>query len=113
MANEKKKNTEIKLRCIDTEKASLKKNADEAVLSMSDFVRSLIFGQEKLILLSDGAEIAKALFLIHTDLEYFRNNGGIPKESIEAITKTLNDVSAKLNEVSEKLTNIHEEANDE
>ena len=113
MANDKKLNTELKVRCNDTEKVSLKKSADEVGLSMSDFVRSLIFGQEKLILLSDGAEIAKALFLIHTDLEYFRNNGGIPKESIEAITKTLNDVSAKLNEVSKKLTDIREEANDE
>lgn len=113
MANDKKLNTELKIRCNDTEKVSLKKSADEVGLSMSDFVRSLIFGQEKLILLSDGAEIAKALFLIHTDLEYFRNNGGIPKESIEAITKALNDVSAKLNEVSEKLTDIHKEDDDE
>ncbi|MBQ7028509.1 MAG: hypothetical protein IJN14_08970 [Ruminococcus sp.] len=74
---------------------------------MSDFVRSLIFGKDKLILLSEGSEIAKVLFLIHTDLEYFRSNGGIPEESARAIIESLNDVSTKLNEVSAKLTDIH------
>ena len=113
MANEKKKNTEIKLRCSDTEKASLKKSADEANLSMSDYIRSLIFTEDKLVFLSEGAEIAKALFLIYTDFEYFRNNGGIPDESVRAITAALNDVSAQLNAVSVKLTDIHKEDDDD
>ena len=52
------------------------KQADEAGLSMSNFVRSLIFTKEKLIFLSEGTQIAKNLFLIHTDLEYFRSSGG-------------------------------------
>ena len=107
MANEKKMDAEIKLRCFLEEKGLLKKSADEVGLSMSDYVRSIIFGDEKLVLLSEGSEIAKALFLIHTDLEYFRNNGGIPEESLRAITEALNDVSAQLNSVSEKLTDIH------
>lgn len=113
MANDKKKNTEIKLRCNDAEKASLKKNADEAGLSMSDYIRALIFTEDKVFFLSGGAEIAKALFLIHTDLEYFRNNGGIPNESVRAITAALNDVSTKLNAVSAKLTDIRAESEEE
>ncbi len=100
-------NAELKIRCFLEEKELLKKSADEVGLSMSDFVRSLIFGKDKLILLSEGSEIAKTLFLIHTDLEYFRSNGGIPEESARAITESLNDVSTKLNEVSAKLTDIH------
>ena len=107
MANEKKMDAEVKIRCFLEEKGLLKKSADEVGLSMSDFIRSLIFGKEKLVLLSEGSEIAKALFLIHADLEYFRNNGGIPSESVRAITEALNDVSAQLNAVSEKLTDIH------
>ena len=107
MANEKKMDAEVKLRCFLEEKGLLKKSADEAGLSMSDFIRGLVFGKEKLVLLSEGSEIAKALFLIHTDLEYFRSNGGIPSESVRAITEALNDVSAQLNAVSEKLTDIH------
>lgn len=113
MANDKKNDTEIKLRCSETKKASLKKRADEVGLSMSDYIRSLIFTEDHLIFLSEGAEIAKALFLIHTDLEYFRDNGGIPSESVRAITEALNDVSAQLNAVSAKLTDIHKEDDDE
>ena len=113
MTDNKKMNAEIKIRCASDEKELLKKNADEVSLSMSDFVRSLIFGKEKLVLLTEGADIAKALFLIHIDLEYFRKNGGIPKESLDAITDTLNDVSTQLNAVSEKLTDIHADSEEE
>ena len=107
MPDKNKMNAEMKIRCYLEEKGLLKKQADEVGMSMSDYVRSLIFGNEKVVLLSEGTEIAKSLFLIHTDLEYFRNNGGIPEESLRAITAALNEVSAQLNAVSEKLTDIH------
>ena len=107
MADKNKMNSEFKIRCFLEEKELLKQSADEVGLSMSDFIRSLIFGKEKLVLLSEGADVAKSLFLIHNDLEYFHNSGGIPKESLEALTGALNDVSTMLNAVSEKLTDIH------
>ena len=110
MPDKNKMNAEMKIRCYLEEKGLLKKQADEVGMSMSDYVRSLIFGKEKLVLLSEGSEIAKALFLIHTDLEYFRSSGGIPEESLRAITESLDDVAAKLNAVSEKLTDIHAES---
>ena len=102
-----KMDAEIKIRCSKSEKELLKKSVEEIGISMSDFVRPLIFGKEKLVLLSEGADIAKALFLIHNDLEYFRNNGGIPEESIEALTCALYDVSTQLNIVASKLSDIH------
>ena len=110
MPDKNKMNAEMKIRCYLEEKGLLKKQADEAGLSMSDFVRSLIFGQKKIVLLSEGTEIAKALFLIHTDLEYFRSSGGIPSESVGAITEALNDVSTKLDAIAENLTDIHAES---
>ena len=110
MATKTKMDSEIKVRCNSDEKEDLKKRAEEVKLGMSDFIRSLIFGKEKLVLLSEGSEIAKNLFLIHTDLEYFRSNGGIPEESLRAITESLDDVSTHLNAVSEKLTDIHAES---
>lgn len=106
MANDIKE-AEVKFRCSLEQKAKYKKCADELGLSMSDFIRSLLSGNEKIVLLSEGSEIAKNLFLIHTDLEYFRSNGGIPSESVIAITEALGDVSTQLNAVSEKLTDIH------
>ncbi len=113
MADNNKMDTEIKVRCFREEKELLKKSAEEIGLSMSDFIRSLIFTKEKLVLLSDGTEIAKALFLIHTDLEYFRSNGGIPTESLNAMLHALNDVATMLNEVAAKLTDIHSDNEEE
>ena len=116
MADNNKMDAEIKVRCFNEEKALLKESAKEIGINMSEFVRSLIFGKDKLVLLPEGPEIAKALFLIHTDLEYFRNNGGIPNESVRAITAALNDVSTQLNAVSAKLSDIRvnsEEVDDE
>ena len=110
MADNNKMNAEMKIRCYLEEKGLLKKQADEVGMSMSDYVRSLIFGNEKVVLLSEGAEIAKAMFLIHTDLEYFRSNGGIPEESLRAITAAFNDVSTKLDAIAENLTDIHAES---
>ena len=107
MADKNKMDAEFKIRCSKEEKEKLKESADEVGLSMSDFVRSLIFGKEKLIILKEGADVAKNLFLIHTDLEYFHGNGEIPEESIRAIIEALSDVDAQLNAVSEKLTDIH------
>ena len=110
MPDKNKMNAEMKIRCYLEEKGLLKKQADEAGLSMSDYVRSLIFGKEKLVLLSEGSEIAKNLFLIHNDLEYFRSNGGIPEEPLRAITAAFNDVSTKLDAIAENLTDIHTES---
>ena len=107
MADKNKMDAEVKIRCSKEEKEFLKKKSEEIAISMSDFIRSLIFGKDKLVLLSEGSEIAKTLFLIHNDLEYFRSSGGIPSESVRAITEALGDVSTQLNTVSEKLTDIH------
>ena len=107
MSIKTKMSAEIKVRCSDEEKELLKKRAEEVSLSMSDYVRSLVFINKKMILLSEGAEIAKSLFLIQKEFEYFRSNSdGIPKEATETIKDALNDVSTKLNEVSVKLTDI-------
>ena len=113
MPDKNKMGAEFKIRCYLEEKGLLKKQADEAGLSMSDFIRSLIFNEEKLVLLSEGSEIAKNLFLIHADLDYFRNNGGIPDESLRAITEALGDVSTQLNAVSGKLTDLHADNEEE
>ena len=113
MPDKNKMDAEIKIRCFLEEKGLLKKSSDEVGLSMSDFIRSLIFGNEKLVLISEGTEIAKNLFLIHTDLEYFRNNGGIQEESVEALTNALNDVSTMLNTVASMLSDVHTECSED
>ena len=107
MADKNTMNSEIKVRCYLEEKELLKKMADEAGLSMSDYVRSLIFGNEKIVLISEGSEITKSLYLIRTDLKYFHNNGCIPEESVRAIIDALDDVSTQLYAISKNLIDIH------
>lgn len=113
MAKNSKMDAEVKVRLCSDEKETLKKSAEEVALSMSDYIRSIIFSNKKLVLLTEGSEIAKSLFLIHSDLEYFRNSGGIPDQSAEAITGALNNVSKKLYELTEKLSDIHADNEEE
>ena len=115
MAKNEKMDAEIKVRLYLEEKGLLKKSADEVGLSMSDYIRSIIFSDKKLILLTEGAEIAKSLFLIRTDLEHFRKCESFPQEAIKPLMEALNDVSQKLYALTEKVSDIHadnEEANE-
>lgn len=107
MAKDKTMTAEVKIRLFPDEKNLLKKSAEEAGLSMSDYIRSIIFSDKKLILLTEGAEIAKLLFLIRTDLEHFRKCESFPQEAVKPLTDSLNDVSTSLFTLAEKLSDIH------
>lgn len=107
MAKNEKMNAEVKVRLYLEEKRLLKKSADEVGLSMGDYIRSIIFSDKKLILLTEGSEMAKLLFLIRTDLEHFRKCESFPQEAIKPLMDSLNDVSTSLFTLSEKLSDIH------
>lgn len=111
MAKNNKMDAEVKVRLCSGEKETLKKSAEDVGLSMSDYIRSILFSNKKLILLTEGSEIAKSLFLIRTDLEHFRKCESFPQEAVKPLMEALNDVSQKLYELTEKVTDIH--ANDE
>lgn len=107
MAKNNKMDSEVKIRLCSEEKETLKKSAEEVGLSMSDYIRRIIFSDKKLILLTEGAEIAKLLFLIRTDLEHFRKCESFPQEAVKPLMDALNDVSKSLFVLSEKLSDIH------
>ena len=107
MAKNNKMDSEVKIRLCSEEKETLKKSAEEVGLSMSDYIRRILFSDKKLILLTEGAEIAKLLFLIRTDLEHFRKCESFPQEAVKPLTDSLNDVSKNLFVLSEKLSDIH------
>lgn len=107
MAKSNKMTAEVKVRLCSDEKETLKKSAEEVGLSMSDYIRSILFSNKKLVLLTEGSEIAKSLFLIRTDLEHFRKCESFPQEAIQPLMEALNDISQKLYELTEKVTDIH------
>lgn len=107
MAKNNKMDSEVKVRLYSEEKETLKKSAEEVGLSMSDYIRSIIFSDKKMILLTEGSEIAKLLFLIRTDLEHFRKCESFPQEAVKPLTDSLNDVSTSLFTLAEKLSDIH------
>lgn len=107
MAKSEKMTAEVKVRLCPDEKDLLKKSAEEVGLSMNDYIRSIIFSDKKLILLTEGSEIAKLLFLIRTDLEHFRKCKSFPQEAVKSLIDSLNDVSTSLFALSEKLSDIH------
>lgn len=115
MAKNSKMDAEVKVRLYLEEKGLLKKSSEEVGLSMSDYIRSIIFSGKKLVLLTEGAEIAKSLFLIRSDLEHFRRSESFPQEAVKPLMEALNDVSQNLYDLTEKVTDIHadnEEANE-
>lgn len=107
MAKNSKMDTEVKVRLYLEEKGLLKKSSEEVGLSMSDYIRSIIFSDKKLVLLTEGSEIAKSLFLIRTDLEHFRKCESFPQEAVEPLMGALNDVYTKLYELTDNLSDIH------
>lgn len=107
MAKNNKMDSEVKVRLCSEEKETLKRSAEEVGLSMSDYIRGIIFSDKKLILLTEGSEIAKLLFLIRTDLEHFRKCESFPQEAVKPLMDSLNDVSTSLFALSEKLSDIH------
>ncbi len=90
---------EVKIRVTKSEKDNLKLLASEAGISMSELIRQALYGERKIIFLSEGKDIAKELFLIQ--------NGGFPKEAVEPLMNAINELSERLFEVTEKLTDIH------
>mgnify|MGYP003298481936 CR=1 FL=1 len=102
-----KKGTEVKVRLTPDEKGKLSSLSADAGMSMSDYIRSCLYSENKIILLSEGAEIAKNLFLIHNDLACFRSSGNIQSESVTALTKTMENLSSKINSLVDRLSDIH------
>lgn len=107
MAKDKTMTAEVKIRLCPDEKDLLKKSAEEVWLSMSDYIRSIIFSDKKLVLLTEGSEIAKLLFFIHTDLQHFRKCESFPQEAVKPLIDSLNDISKNLFALTEKLSDIH------
>ena len=100
----KSKNTaEIKFRCKPEEKDTVNQDAKTAGLSMSDYVRSILLCEKKAVFLVEGAEISKSLFLIRKELNYFRSNGSVPQQSLDAFTSSLDDVAQELHSLNEKV----------
>ncbi len=99
-----KNSAEFKVRCKPEQKDTITQDADAAGMSFSDYVRSVLLSRKKVVFLVEGSEISKALFLIRKDLAYFRSNGGVPQESLDAFTSALEDVSKKLHLLNEKVS---------
>ena len=98
---------EIKLRLAPDEKEQLKQLAEDAGLTMSEFVRSVIFCEKKLVFLVEGAKIASELFRIRTDLDALRQENIIPASEVGRLEAAMNDVGTQLSALMEQLSDVH------
>lgn len=99
-----KNSAEFKVRCKPEQKDTITQDADAAGMSFSDYVRSVLLSRKKVVFLVGGSEISKSLFLIRKDLAYFRSNGGVPQESLNAFTSALEKVSEELHSLNKKVS---------
>ena len=109
---------EIKLRLAPHEKEQLKQLAEDAGLAMSEFVRSVIFSEKKLVFLVQGADIAAAMFQIRKDMDQLCIESVVHPDESSRLETALNEVSTQLRAVAEQITDVHdldgtEEDNDE
>lgn len=105
--------SEVKVRLTDDEKKRLKQLADEAEISMSDLIRSVLFIDKKLVFLVEGSVIAQSLFDIRKSLEILRREDVIPAREIEKLQVQIHNVDTQLYALSERLSNIHAESGEE
>lgn len=100
---------EVNLRLATAEKEKLKQLADEAGVSMSEFVRATTFSAKKLVFLVEGAEIAASLFQIRTDLDALRREDVIPASEIDRLQNAIEGVGTELHAIRERLSDLHDE----
>lgn len=112
MPIEKTKSTDIKIRLSLEEKEVLKQSAESVSISMSDLIRSAIFSDEKIVLLTEGSSIAAELFRIQKELAYFHSCGNLPQDALESLKEALEDVKSELIQLMNKVTDIRGEENE-
>lgn len=112
MPIEKTKSTDIKIRLSLEEKDVLKKSAESVGVTMSDIIRSAIFSDEKIVLLTEGKSIAAELFRIQKELAYFHSCGNLPQDALESLKEALEDVKSELIQLMNKVTDIRGEENE-
>lgn len=112
MPIEKTKSTDIKIRLSLEEKEVLKQSAESVGASMSDLIRSAIFSDEKVVLLTEGKSIAAELFRIQKELAYFHSCGNLPQDALESLKEALEDVKSELIQLMNKVTDIRGEENE-
>lgn len=112
MVSEKTKSTDIKIRLSLEEKDVLKQSAESVGVSMSDFIRSAIFSDEKVVLLTEGKSIAAELFRIQKELAYFHSCGNLPQDALESLKEAFEDIILKLVQLMDKVTDIGGDENE-
>ena len=100
---------EVKVRLTSDEKSKLKMLSDDAGLTMSELIRSVIFCEQKLVFLVEGAEIAASMFQIRTQMEALRSEGVIPASEIDRLQNAIESVGTELHAIRKRLSDLHDE----
>ena len=109
------KNKKLNVRLTEGEQQKINADAKACGMSSSDYVRTKIFNDEKIVILSDGAEIAKLLINLSNSVKDAERCEKLTNRYALTILQGIDEIAELFNEIAEKLTDIHsnEEEGDE
>ena len=100
------RNKTIQLRVNEEEKAEIEASANAAGMKVSDFIRTITLSSEKIIMLSEGSEIANLLTEVHKDLRQACRKNNISDKYAAIMLQSFEEICEQFNHISEKLTDI-------
>lgn len=102
-----KRDKVINLRVSETEKSDITKRAESVGIDASSFIRNAALTDDKIVLLSEGTEIAKSLCTLVCDIRESLKKGKIDSTyapvilgRIEALVSSFNTLTDRLSDLS-------------
>lgn len=96
----------INLRVSEEEKERITQLAKSVDLDVSTLIRNAVLTDEKLVLLTDGSEIARGISKLITEFHRTAKNGIIDKKYCPVVLTSLEELVSAFNQLMDKLPDI-------
>lgn len=96
----------INIRVSESEKAQMIKIAESLNMDLSTLIRNAVLTEGKLVLLTDGSEIAKGISKLIIEFHGAAENGMIEKKYCMVVLTSLEELVSAFNQLMNKLPDI-------
>ena len=96
----------INIRVSENEKAQMIKIAESLNMDLSTLIRNAVLTEGKLVLLTDGSEIAKGISKLIIEFHGAAENGMIEKKYCTVVLISLEELVSAFNQLMNKLPDI-------
>lgn len=89
------KDKKISFRCTEKERKQIKESAEKCGLKESQYILSILLGQDKITVVDSGRELLQVLTKIETEYNYIKINN--PDIDLNGLRKVVNELWSILN----------------